>query len=64
MNKERQVASKPWQKPELTVLVRSKPEEAVLRSCKNDAGSGSNASAQGSCTYTICYICSTAGGVS
>lgn len=24
-----------WQKPELIVLVRSKPEEAVLTACKN-----------------------------
>lgn len=26
---------KPWQKPELLVLVRSNPEEAVLAICKN-----------------------------
>jgi hypothetical protein len=64
MNKERQVAARPWQKPELTVLVRSKPEEAVLRSCKSDTASAGNASAQGNCTFTICYVCSTAGGVS
>jgi len=25
---------KPWQKPELIVLVRSRPEEAVLTGCK------------------------------
>lgn len=24
-----------WQKPELIVLVRSKPEEAILADCKN-----------------------------
>jgi hypothetical protein len=25
-----------WQKPELIVLVRNRPEEAVLESCKGD----------------------------
>jgi hypothetical protein len=29
-----QTAKKQWQKPELIVLVRSKPEEAVLAACK------------------------------
>lgn len=24
-----------WQKPEMTVLVRNRPEEAVLTACKN-----------------------------
>ena len=27
-------AKKEWTKPQLLVLVRSKPEEAVLRACK------------------------------
>jgi hypothetical protein len=27
-------AKKPWNKPELVVLVRGKPEEAVLAACK------------------------------
>ena len=33
---------KEWRKPELIVLVRSKPEEAVLAKCKNygEAGPG------------------------
>ncbi len=35
MNKE-----KVWIKPELTVLVRSKPEEPVLSYCKTDAWGG------------------------
>ena len=40
---------KQWQKPELIVLVRSKPEEAVLQGCKeyNLDGAGTHAS--------ICY---------
>ena len=32
-----------WQKPELIVLVRSHPEEAVLAGCKiSSSGSGAN----------------------
>jgi hypothetical protein len=31
---------KAWQKPELIVLVRSKPEEAVLTVCKNATAAG------------------------
>ncbi len=31
---------KPWQKPELIVLVRSNPEEAVLTVCKNAGAAG------------------------
>jgi hypothetical protein len=30
---------RPWQKPELIVLVRSQPEEAVLTGCKNPSAS-------------------------
>ncbi len=31
---------KSWQKPELIILVRSNPEEAVLLSCKHGGGGG------------------------
>jgi len=31
---------KPWRKPELIVLVRSNPEEAVLTVCKNATAAG------------------------
>jgi len=31
---------KPWQKPELIVLVRSNPEESVLTVCKNASAAG------------------------
>jgi hypothetical protein len=31
---------KTWQKPELTVLVRNKPEEAVLVACKTEHTDG------------------------
>ncbi len=30
-----------WNQPELTVLVRTRPEEAVLGVCKNGEGAGS-----------------------
>ena len=32
---------KPWKKPELVVLVRGTPEEAVLRACKGAQGTNS-----------------------
>ena len=31
---------KQWTKPELIVLVRNKPEEAVLQACKAQVGGG------------------------
>ena len=31
---------KKWQKPELIVLVRNKPEEAVLNGCKSEPEEG------------------------
>lgn len=41
---------KTWTKPELIVLVRSQPEEAVLDNCKSDSIAGGNpTSIQNSC---------------
>lgn len=40
MSKENMAQKKLWQKPELIVLVRSKPEEAVLAACKKTTGTG------------------------
>jgi hypothetical protein len=34
MNERVRTRKRPWQRPELIVLVRSKPEEAVLTACK------------------------------
>lgn len=34
---EEKMGNKEWQKPELVVLVRSKPEEAVLAACKESS---------------------------
>jgi hypothetical protein len=42
-----------WQKPELIVLVRSYPEEAVLANCKATAmGSSSPNTGFNSCNYS------------
>lgn len=52
---------KEWKTPELIVLVRSKPEEAVLTACKTffSGGNGLNA-AQFACYITgPCQNCST-----
>jgi hypothetical protein len=38
-----------WAKPELTVLVRSKPEEAVLTSCKGNTTSTNPRGRNGAC---------------
>lgn len=38
MNKNIRLEKKAWQKPELIVLVRSKPEEMVLAVCKTPTG--------------------------
>ena len=40
MNEEPKTEKKQWTKPELIVLVRSKPEEAVLYACKALNGEG------------------------
>ena len=36
---------KTWEKPQLIVLLRNKPEEAVLYACKNWGLSGANSDA-------------------
>jgi hypothetical protein len=33
---------KTWRKPELVVLVRNRPEEAILQACKNFVDLGAN----------------------
>ena len=40
MKKDTIIASKQWKKPELIVLVRNKPQEAVLTGCKTVGSSG------------------------
>jgi len=49
---------KPWQKPELIVLVRSKPEEAVLKFCKREIESLGYDILKAGCYYeTECVKC-------
>ena len=37
MDKDTKVEKRPWSKPELIVLLRGRPEEAVLLACKTAA---------------------------
>lgn len=41
---------KAWAKPELIVLVRGKPEEAVLNACKGDGPPTSSGQGWGMCS--------------
>lgn len=50
-----QMPKKAWVSPELIVLVRSKPEEAVLGSCKMLAGGSGPDNANSAC-MTTCGI--------
>ena len=45
--------NKDWEKPELIVLVRNKPEEAVLSSCKSAAGGDGNGAFLSGCYVTV-----------
>ena len=45
---------KAWTKPELIVLVRGRPEEAVLGACKTLGGAGGDSTAAGGCAKTGC----------
>jgi hypothetical protein len=46
---------KEWKSPELVVLVRSKPEEAVLAACKAGpaSGSGGPGAVDGGCSQAV-----------
>lgn len=54
---------KAWSEPELIVLVRSKPEEAVLDACKgmrfSNITGGPEGRATGCNIRTACTVCST-----
>ncbi len=49
--RERERERKAWVEPELIVLVRNKPEEAVLGTCKVDSSSGGQTTTAGGCTW-------------
>lgn len=50
---------KRWQKPELVTLVRSRPEEAVLATCKFDFIDSGPVGSAGSCRNAACADCAT-----
>ena len=56
--REREREKKSWLEPELIVLVRSKPEEAVLSFCKTMFGAtGSTANVEAACVELSCFLC-------
>ena len=51
-----------WIKPELTVLVRRKPEEGILQACKGYSQTGADNYFDGCWVVSTCWGCfSTAG---
>lgn len=53
---------KKWQNPELIVLVRGKPEEMVLSTCKGEArGSLNDQASACNVGLTACDVCETLG---
>jgi hypothetical protein len=52
-------AKKEWQTPELIVLVRSKPEEAVLTACKNTHTTAGISGQYEGCGSSTCGPCET-----
>lgn len=59
MDEEIKTQGKQWQRPELTVLVRSKPEEAVLATCKNTGTGGTGPGAANVYCQTTTRACGT-----
>jgi hypothetical protein len=46
-------SKKEWRKPELIVIVRSKPEEAVLCGCKDSKGKSGAINSQKTCMGVV-----------
>jgi hypothetical protein len=46
-----------WQKPEMTVLVRSRPEEAVLAACKQPGSATGPSTAKNDCLTHVSNVC-------
>jgi hypothetical protein len=51
------MAKREWVVPELIILVRSKPEEAVLLGCKAHAGPGGGAGTDPAACDISCSAC-------
>ena len=49
---------KSWKKPELTVLVRTRPEEAILGLCKNSTNTGGRRDRNSTCLVIDAGGCS------
>lgn len=70
MPKEKRVKKKQWVRPKLIILIRGKPEEALLAFCKvtgyygpNGGGEGGCHVIGGGCDYQYyCDLCSGLGG--
>ena len=45
---------KKWEKPSLMVIVRNKPEEALLANCKGNTFTGGLDSSAGACRKAVC----------
>jgi hypothetical protein len=58
MEKKSNAGNGKWRKPELIVLVRSKPEESVLNACKGGSTTGPSA------YKTYCHVFSDCGSCS
>jgi hypothetical protein len=56
-NETKRQAHKQWDKPQLIVLVRSKPEEAVLTACKPVGATGPNTNYSNCVNYDCTYVC-------
>jgi hypothetical protein len=57
MNVQEKTCKKPWEKPELCILVRHKPEEAVLATCKALPNYGGPFTTLGACTQSSGMSC-------
>lgn len=55
--------TKPWEKPQLVVLVRAKPEETILNACKMSGSAVSAAAFQVGCDFepVVCEVRGTTG---
>lgn len=59
MKKETTSVSKQWMKPELIILVRNKPQEAVLTGCKTVGSSGYHGTNNACLWEALCHsVCS------
>ena len=56
-----EMEKKRWQKPELIVLERSRPEEAVLLACKASGRSSGNSAYNSQCYFHVSVTGSTCG---